>query len=749
MAANTPGAEVWGALAAVAVALAVVGPRAGSAAARVALPVAVGTVVALAGLAIGAARVTAIDAGAFRGETGGSVSVRGFVAAVPRRSQGEVRVRVDTADGRLLVVAPEPVPDLPVGGEVATRGTVRAPADFEAAYLERLGINRIVEARSVELTGNRRGGLAGLADQLRSRAEAALERGAPEPEAALLRGFVLGQDDRIDPVTIDDFQRSGLAHLLAVSGQNVLLLALLAAALLGLAGVPLRVRLVCILGLIAVYVPVAGAGPSIQRAGVMGAAGVVAALASRPAARWYAMLLAAAATLALNPRATGDVGWQLSFAAVAGIALWTAPLRNLIAGGRNRGWRPGPTGARAAFAEGAAVTLAATVATAPLMAHHFERLSIASLPANLLALPAVAPAMWLGMLAGAIGQVPWMPVEPLTALAGLCAAYIEQVGRWLAAPGWAQLEAPAAGAAAVAATYALLIVCGWLLAARARARRALGLRRTHLAFAGAVALLVGVAVRLGGGEAPPAGPGLRVTIIDVGQGDAILLDPEPGEPILVDAGAAGAGVASRLRRGGVERLAAAVISHDQSDHAGGLPEVIEAIPVETLAYGRRSRRLADLARAHGVAATQVAEGSELRSGALRLEVLWPPRVLLDGASTSDPNTLSVVLLARWHRFEMLLTGDAEAEAVPAEPGPLDVLKIAHHGSADSGLEGLLDLSAPRLAVVSVGEGNPFGHPAPETLKALGEHGVETLRTDLTGDITIDVSGGGWSVHGLD
>ncbi|MEO8092058.1 MAG: MBL fold metallo-hydrolase [bacterium] len=296
-----------------------------------------------------------------------------------------------------------------------------------------------------------------------------------------------------------------------------------------------------------------------------------------------------------------------------------------------------------------------------------------------------------------------------------------------------------------------MVAGGRLLAAPGRARRALRPRRAHLLAAAVVVLVVAVALQLRGSGAPaPAGAaGLRVTVLDVGQGDAILLDPAPGDPILVDAGPVGAGLAARLRDGGVERLAAAVISHDQSDHAGGLPELIDAIPVSTLAYGRRSRRLSALARAGGVAATRVAEGSELRSGALRLEVLWPPRTLLDGASSSDPNALSVVLLARWHRFEMLLTGDAEAEAVPVEPGPLDVLKVAHHGSADPGLGGLLDLSAPRVAVISVGADNPFGHPTPETLEALAGHDVEALRTDLAGDVAIDVSRGGWSVHGVE
>ena len=118
----------------------------------------------------------------------------------------------------------------------------------------------------------------------------------------------------------EDFQRSGLAHLLAVSGQNVMLLALLVLAAGALLGAGLRARLLTALALIAVYVPLAGAGPSIQRAGVMGAAGLVAALAGRPASRWYALGLAAAVTLALNPRAAGEPGWQLSFAAVVGAA---------------------------------------------------------------------------------------------------------------------------------------------------------------------------------------------------------------------------------------------------------------------------------------------------------------------------------------------------------------------------------------------------------------------------------------------
>ncbi len=166
------------------------------------------------GLAVGGARLRAIDAGAFDRLADRPVTATGFVTAVPRRSDGTVSVRVQTADGRLLIEAPEPIPDLPIGREVRASGTLREPDDWEIGYLRTHGIAIVLDAERIELTGGRRGGLAGLTDRVRDRAEAALERGMPEQEAALARGFVLGQDDRIDAETVNDFKRSGLAHLL-------------------------------------------------------------------------------------------------------------------------------------------------------------------------------------------------------------------------------------------------------------------------------------------------------------------------------------------------------------------------------------------------------------------------------------------------------------------------------------------------------------------------------------------------------
>src|SRR4051794_36520696 len=304
----------------------------------------------------------------------------------------------------------------------------------------------------------------GHRDQIRARAERALGSGMPAREAALARGFVLGEDKRIDPATVEDFRRSGLSHLLAVSGQNVALLALLAMPLLALLGMPLRTRLLWIVAAIAVYVPLAGGGPSIVRAGVMGALTLLAMFAGRRASRLYGLAIAAIVTLAIDPRIGADVGWQLSFAAVLGILAIAQPLRRTIAS------RLGSGGLRGALAEGVAVTVAATLATAPLIAFHFGELSVVSLFANLLALPAVAPAMWLGMLTSIGAQVPGFPAAVPNAVAAPLLAYIAAVASWCGKPRWAFLELEM-GIWGLVAAYAALMGATIALPALLRRRR--------------------------------------------------------------------------------------------------------------------------------------------------------------------------------------------------------------------------------------------------------------------------------------
>jgi competence protein ComEC len=575
---------------------------------------------------------------------------------------------------------------------------------------------------------------------IRERASAGLRRGMPPREAELARGFVLGQDDRIDEGTKEDFRRSGLSHLLAVSGENVTLLALLAIPLLGALGIPLRERSLWVLGLIAVYVPVAGAGPSIQRAGVMGAVGVLATLGGRRASRLYALALAVVVTLAIDPAVAGDIGWQLSFAAVLGILLLASPIRRVLTARLGAGrWRR-------ALAEGLAVTVSATLATAPLIAYHFETLSTTTLVANVAAMPAVAPAMWLGMCSAGLAQVPGIPLEPLNGLNALLLAYIAQVASWCAAPGWAEVHVHLSGGGLVASYLGLAGAVLLCFAAR-RFRFRIPARKPALALAVlAAALLSGLP---GVGGAPfPRFHGLRIDVLDVGQGDAILLQPTGAPAILIDGGPPGDDLARKLRGAGVDRLGAAVITHDQSDHAAGIEELLGHFQVERLGFARLDRRAIAAAAAAGVASERIAAGQELRSGQLRLQVLWPPRELLnEPLGGEDPNQQALVMEARWHGFSMLLTADAEAESVPIDPGPIDVLKVAHHGSDDAGLGSLLDRAHPDLAVISVGDDNPYGHPTRSTLLTLERHRVPTLRTDRDGDVIIDVEGDRFRVDG--
>jgi competence protein ComEC len=472
-----------------------------------------------------------------------------------------------------------PFPEAEIGDELIAQGALQAlrerpRSDFDyVAYLRRAGVHAVVYADTVTLTGRRRGGARGLVDHLRRRAEEGAGQGLDPPMAALARGMVLGQDERIPARMAEDFKSSGLAHLLAVSGQNVTLLSLLALPGLAVLGLGRRARLISVLGLIAVYVPLTGAGPSIMRAGAMGAAGTVAALAGRPASRWYAVLVATAFTLMLDPRAWMDPGWQLSFAAVVGIFFLAPRL--------TRALHRLPDG----LASGVAVTVAATVATAPLMAFHFERVSIVSLMANLLALPVVAPIMWTGMAAAASSQVWVEPAALLNALNGYCLAYLAALAHWSAGfPGsvwWVRIGSPAA----LASAYAILAAVILMLPKAGRLFRGSSSSSHWVPVAAATALVLGLAA-----WAPWSAPTVfpkrfTVSFLDVGQGDATLIQTPSGASALVDGGPPQVEIASKLRAAGVRSLDLVVLTHAQADHEGGLETVLRAFHVAALLDG--------------------------------------------------------------------------------------------------------------------------------------------------------------------
>ena len=481
------------------------------------------------GLLIGGARLAAIDGGALRSAAGERVEARGFVATTPRVIGGATRFALATPAGRIGLAVEQPPEGLAAGERIAATGRLAEPEPWLAGFGRRAGWALELQARRVQTLPGGRSGLSGFLDRARTRAETGLTAGLDPDRAALAAGLVLGQDEAIDPLIRDDFQRAGLAHLLAVSGQNVILLAALAGVLLAAVGLPPRLRLVLVIAAIAAYVPIAGAGPSIQRAAVMGAAAIAAGLLGRAADRVWIGLLAAAVTLLLSPLAPGDVGWQLSFAAVIGIGLWSNRLARILeprlSGHASSGLR-----ARVArpLADAIALTLSATLATAPLIAHVFGTLSVASLPANLLVAPLLAPVMWLGMLAAGLGQLPVIPTGPLTFLLGPLLDLIAAIAHALAAPAWASLTLPEPGAAATVLLYGAVLAAMPALLGSLERRREGRLRPTlRFALAALAALLaLGLlAGRLGDGSrsGPPARGTLRITALDVGQGDAVLL----------------------------------------------------------------------------------------------------------------------------------------------------------------------------------------------------------------------------------
>ena len=754
----------------------------------------------LAGAAIADARLATLDRTALTPLIGTAVDVRATLLEHPRARSFGSRVAAITLDSgpgrgeRVLLRAAAHVswPRAPQpGAELAIRGRLAPLGPFDA-HERRRNAHALLRAQSIRATGRRRGGVLGTLDRVRERTERALTTGLPPPQGALARGMVLGQDGALTEDVRDDFRATGLAHLVAASGANVLLLATLVLAIATAAGLGLTARLWLAIALVAAYVPLAGGGPSIQRAAVMGIAGLVAALAGRPAARWYALLLAAAVTLLWNPRSAEDPGWQLSFAAVLAMLALVPPLTARLRRARV------PRG----LAEALAVTIAATLGTAPLIALHFERLSLVSLPANVLAAPAVAPVMWLGTIAGALGQVAPGLAAPAGELAALPLAYLTWLADRAAKLPFAELELGSPGPAGVVAIYlaaTAAVLAGRRIAARREARPArepTTARRARSAVA-ALVLAAGATAGLALAARPPEPPrDLTVSFLDIGQGDATLIQHGPAA-VLVDTGPPGGPILERLRAAGARRLDLLVATHAALDHDGAAAEVLGAIPVAMVLDGEEATAegvecpgvamrtqttpppgqadpAAGLARAPGAsvagpevpagpfgarAATPVAQlaaryhvpcvrsdaGQVLRIGPLELRVLWPHRDP-PAAPGAEPNDRATVIHLRDGEFDLLLTADAESNVTAGLDLPrVEALKVAHHGSDDLGLPALLQRLRPQVAVTEVGRHNLYGHPTPATTKALAEVVPIVRRTDRDGTVRLRVTNGRMTV----
>jgi competence protein ComEC len=691
--------------------------------------------VAVAGLWWGSVRLDALDRSVLAPRIGEVGRTLAEITGPTRRTPFQLRVpaRVHAFRGRALreaVLLELPLGRAPPQGalieSVVELREPRGPRDGfdERALLRRRGVHVVARGRSWRLVG-RRGGLAGLADRARRGLAASIAPGLTGERRAVLAGLVLGEEEGLSEGLRDRFRSSGLYHLLAVSGQNVAFVAggvLLVAWMLGISRL---IAEVAALSAIGAYVIAVGWQPSVVRAGVAGALASLAWLASRPRDRWYFLLLGAAVLMAWNPYSLLEPGFQLSFAAVAAIFVAVPRLEGVLDG------YPVPR----ALVGVVAVSAACGLATAPILLAQFGSVPVYSVVSNALAAAAVPPCFGLALLTALLDQV--LPPAALAAAwaNGWLAAYIAACARLIGGLPGAQVSSALALGIAVATC--LILLAG----ARVPAWRRPGL---------AVVVGVGVGViilagwKLQSAPAPPAPDGFRLTVLDVGQGDSILLQVREGA-VLVDQGPPEAEVDDQLRDLGIRRLALLVLTHPQRDHVGGAAEVIEHLNVDRILdpkipYDSPDERAAlAAAREREVPVMQSRAGTVFRLGGLRLQVLWPDDT---GGSEGDPNLRATVILATYGKVDALLTADAESEVtLPLNPPPLEILKVAHHGSADEGLQRLLELTRPDVAIISCGQNNDYGHPAPSTVATLDAAAqLELFRTDRDGRVVVETDG---------
>ncbi|MET9744395.1 ComEC/Rec2 family competence protein [Streptomyces ardesiacus] len=589
-----------------------------------------------------------------------------------------------------------------------------------------------------------------LAGRLRAGLREATED-LPADARALLPGLVVGDTARVTPELEEAFKETDLTHTLAVSGANF---TIVLALLLGPPGLAqrserrglaprlgLHLRTTALLGglLALAFVVVCRPDPSVLRAAACGSVALLALATGRRRTLLPALATAVLLLVLYDPWLARSYGFVLSVLAT-GALLTIAP--RWSAGLRRRGMPSRP--AEALAAAGAAQALCA-----PVVAVLSARVSLVGVPCNLLAEFAVAPATVLGFAALATAPVAMPLAKALAWCGGWPAEWIAGIARAGAALPGAGVDWPGnwAGAALLA-----LVTAGVLPAGRRLLR--------HPWWCGLCALLLILVVV----QPPPLArvikgwppPGWRMVMCDVGQGDALVLAAGQGTAVVVDAGPDPAPVDRCLRSLGITRVPLVLLTHFHADHVAGLPGVLRGRavggiettaleePVDQAEFVRRQ------AASAGIPLRHAAAGEQRRSGPLSWQVVWPPPsppTTTAPGTESGPNDASVTLLVRTAGIRLLLLGDLEppaqrelarSPAAAAWEGA-DVLKVAHHGSAHQDFA-FLRRVAPRLALVSCGEDNTYGHPAPGTVAALRAQGATVLRTDRDGALAVAGTG---------
>ena len=668
-----------------------------------------------------------------------------------------------TTEGGVLMRGPLP-PRLLYGDLVEVEGKLQTPptfADFNYRdYLARQGIGSLINYPEVNLLAHGQGGaLRAAIIDLRGSLATALADALPEPHASLSAAILLGRRGALPQDLATDLNATGTSHLVAVSGQNVSLVAgLLMASLAWLIGrrPAAALALAALLG----YTFLVGGQPSVQRAAIMGALYIVGVALGRQSSAPLALALAGAAMTGWQPLLAKDVSFQLSFAATLGL-MTLAPALSARAQAMAARWpHLAQFPATRPVIELLAVTLAAIAFTLPITAINFDRISLVAPLANLLAVPAFVAVIMTAAVTAVAGAIVDPAADLLVWLAWPPVAYMIAVVQALADLPLASVQLKGIGIGHAIGYYGALTAIVWLFSRR-RPQPALpppaaspaapqGPRLLPwpalaliLALSSALLWLVITA---------PASGRLSVTFLDVGQGDAILIRGPQGQKVLVDGGPSGEAIAAALGRHlpfWDRHLQAVVLTHPEADHLTGLLTVLDRFQVDQViatevdADSTLYATWRRLIEEKGIPYHEARSGGRIPLGdGASIVILHPPPDLLAGTD-NDVNNNSLVIRLVMGPASILLTADLQAEG---EFALLDqapslrsaVLQIPHHGSKTSSTPELLREVRPLAALVSVGADNRFGHPAPEVLERLPARLV--YRTDLHGDITIATDG---------
>lgn len=674
--------------------------------------------------------------------TRGVLQIEGQVSSVPARLGDRARFLLRDLDGRLLsLTAPQPAWPLAWGDRVRLVVDLqppsgpRNPGGRDGAALAR--------ARGVVLEGHARDAPVRVAapswpswiEAARCRFALAAAHSLPPPEAALVQALGTGDASGIDPQTRDAFSRSGLAHVLSVSGLHLAVVAFGIFRLLWWLGNrwdALATRIdarrwaaAAALPAAVLYAVATGADVPVVRSAVAAGAAFLGVLLGREGTALDALALGALGILALDPGALLDPSFQLSFASVLGLCLIAPRLRAAVPVGRGSGL---VARAREVVLAGACASAAATLATAPIVAFHFRRFSLLAIPANAVGVPLGSALTVLAALAFLAATISPPAAVPLLWLCGPLARALLAVDSAFAPP-WAAPGLASPGRLGLLACYGLGAAA---LALRGRLRWA-------CALGAAAAFLLPGPIRA---QAASGRGLLEVTFLSVGQGDAAILRLPDGSAVLVDAGGDATGrrdpgardVLPLLLDAGVRRVALAFVSHPHPDHLLGLPAIAAQLPVERLlTSGRVGDEAMRLALDRLPPAEHLRAGDLLERGGVRFEVLGPGAA----AAALDDNDASLVLRVRYGDTAFLFPGDLERKGqalLSGEDLAADVVKVPHHGSRTSALPGFAAAVRPRFAVISVAAGNRFGFPHAEALRAWEGTGAAVLRTDDQGAV---------------